>query len=152
MSLEILTLSGVARLRADEDEKLTVYDDATGLPIVPGSHVIGHPTIGVGRALDVHGMSETETDMLLADDLASLNATLSHYSWFPTQPSPRRDVLIMMAFQMGIGGLLKFPVMLGDFAAENYAGAALAMLNSIWAQQTPERAKRLAQIMREGHY
>ena len=43
-----------ARLTDEEALRFVVYDDATGRPIVPGTHVIGHPSIGIGRALDVH--------------------------------------------------------------------------------------------------
>jgi hypothetical protein len=34
------------QIMADEGLRLTVYDDATGKPIVASSRVVGNPTIG----------------------------------------------------------------------------------------------------------
>ena len=52
-----------------------------------------------------------------------------------------------MAFQLGIGGLLKFKRALGSIEDGQYKEASMEMLDSLWAQQTPERAKRLSKQM-----
>jgi len=52
-----------------------------------------------------------------------------------------------MAFQMGVGGLLQFKRTLGSIEDGQYGEAAVEMLDSLWAQQTPERAKRLSKQM-----
>ena len=62
----------------------------------------------------------------------------------------RSEVLIEMAYQMGMTGLLKFKKMWRALSAENYRGAAHEMLDSLWAKQTPNRAEELAEIMRTG--
>ncbi|ECX3247832.1 glycoside hydrolase family protein, partial [Salmonella enterica subsp. enterica serovar Kentucky] len=62
----------------------------------------------------------------------------------------RRDILISMAYQMGVSGLAGFKNTLAMVAEGNYAGAANGMLSSLWAKQTPERAKRHAEVMRTG--
>ena len=49
-TFDVVTMA--AELVGDEAMRLFVYDDATGLPIEPGSTCKGHPTIGVGRGLD----------------------------------------------------------------------------------------------------
>ena len=53
-----------------------------------------------------------------------------------------------MAFQLGIDGLLKFKNTLNLIEAGDYETASKEMLNSLWAKQTPERAKRLSEQIR----
>jgi lysozyme len=55
-----------------------------------------------------------------------------------------------MAFQMGTEGLLGFERTLSLIRDGKYENAAAAMLQSKWAQQTPARAKRMADQMRSG--
>ena len=64
----------------------------------------------------------------------------------------RRDILCSMAYQMGVAGLAGFTNTLGMIARGDFAGAAGGMLNSLWARQTPDRARRHAEVMRSGTY
>jgi len=64
----------------------------------------------------------------------------------------RRDILYSMAYQMGVGGLAGFVNTLSLISRGDFAGAASAMLNSLWARQTPNRARRHAEVMRSGTY
>lgn len=41
-----MTNTLTTQIMAHEGLRLTVYDDATGKPIVAGSRVVGNPTIG----------------------------------------------------------------------------------------------------------
>jgi len=59
-------------------------------------------------------------------------------------------VLVNMAFQLGVVGLLQFKDTLTNVREGNYSGAAAAMLLSKWREQTPDRAKRLATQMETG--
>jgi lysozyme len=61
-------------------------------------------------------------------------------------------VLVNMAFNMGINGLLGFKHTLELVRTGNYADAADAMLNSKWAEQVGPRAKRLSEQMRTGEW
>lgn len=63
----------------------------------------------------------------------------------------RQNVLLEMAFQMGVNGVMDFHDMRDCLARGDYDGAANAMLDSDWAEnQSPARAARLAQQMRTG--
>ena len=66
--------------------------------------------------------------------------------------NPRDDaadlVMLDMAYQMGVGGLLKFEKMLAAIACEDYETAADELLDSNYARQTPNRAKRNAYLLR----
>ncbi|WP_338562970.1 glycoside hydrolase family protein [Erwinia sp. E_sp_B04_7] len=62
----------------------------------------------------------------------------------------RADILISMAYQMGVDGLAGFKETLRAIARGDFSSAADGMLNSLWARQTPGRAKRHACVMRSG--
>ena len=53
-----------------------------------------------------------------------------------------------MAYQMGIDGLAGFKNTLKNIAAGRWNDAATGMLDSKWAKQTPNRARRHAEQMR----
>lgn len=134
-----------------EGFRLTVYDDADGKPIIPGKLVKGHATIGIGRALDTHGISQAEAQYLYQNDKEAVYSALQHsLDWFGSLDDTRQAVLASMAFQLGIAGLLAFKTTLSLIHAGDYAGAAAAMLQSKWATQTPSRAKMLANTMQYG--
>jgi lysozyme len=145
-------VSGLATLLAREEGlRLTVYDDATGRPLLPGSVLVGHPTIGIGRCLDRRGITEAEAFALLENDVAAVRAEVARaLPWSAALSETRRTVLQAMAFQMGIAGLLKFTATLAAVRRADYAAAAEGMLASAWARQTPARAARMAALMRQG--
>ena len=60
-----------------------------------------------------------------------------------------KEVIIEMVFQLGIGGVMKFKMMWNALKDQNYSEAADQMLDSLWAKQTPKRAKSLSDVMRK---
>jgi len=64
----------------------------------------------------------------------------------------RQALLICMAYQLGIGGLMTFQKMLHAIeVTKDYKQAAKDMLNSKWAKKdSPARAKRMAEAMKTG--
>ena len=62
----------------------------------------------------------------------------------------RATALISMCFQMGADWLAGFKNTLAMIAVGRWSDAAKNMLRSLWAQQTPERAKRVARIIETG--
>lgn len=140
------------RLRTNEDLRLTVYDDASGKPIGPGSQVIGKPTIGIGTLLcSPGGITPAEANYLLANRIAIATAAADQLVPGLQQSDPVRfDVLTELAFQLGATGLAKFTNTLQAVRAGRWNDAADEMLESVWASQTPSRAQELSQIMRRG--
>lgn len=139
-------------LKRHEAVRLTVYDDATGKPIVAGSTVIGHPTIGTGRNLAGNGISQAENDYLLNNDIIERAAELSRRLPFWNNLSQvRKAVLVDMSF-MGVHKLLGFKRMLAALSVCDYEAAADEMLNSLWARQVGDgpgqRAHNLEVMMR----
>jgi lysozyme len=133
----------IKQLRFDEGEVLHAYDDH-----------LGFATIGVGRLIDKRkggGISPDESAYLLNNDIASRDQILrSKYPWFAQMNEPRQAALINMAFQLGLAGLAGFPKMLAALRDERYAEAETHALDSLWAKQTPARAKRVARQLKTG--
>lgn len=143
--------STAALVRLHEGLRLTVYDDATGEPIGPGATLIGHPTIGVGRALDVRGISAAEADALLVRDLDEAARELTEaLPWVARLDPVRRAVLIDMRHNLGQRGLLRFRRTLAAVEAGDWAAAARGMGRSRWARQVKTRAVRLQAMMQSG--
>jgi lysozyme len=133
------------QLKRDEGVVRYAYEDS-----------LGFLTIGCGRLIDDRrsgGLSPSEIDFLLANDISEKSAqVLEALPWARDLNEPRLAVLINMAFQMGIRGLLGFPGMLGAVRTGDYKAAAEHMLDSKWEKQTPTRAHRLADQMESGEW
>ena len=139
------------QLIRDEGVKLFVYDDANDNPVVPGYTLVGHPTIGIGRALDVHGISMAEALYLNNDDIKDVqNGLLDSLPWLANLDVVRFAALENMAFNLGVNGLLEFTETLAAIKQGDYDLAAEDMLQSEWAQQVGDRAKRLAEQIKTG--
>lgn len=107
-------------------------------------------TIGYGRNLDDVGISRSEAEFLLKNDIARALASVSAQPFWRNLDEVRQAVLIDMCVNLGWGGLSKFARMLTAVSAGQFPKAADEMLDSIWAKQVPNRARRLAQMMRSG--
>ncbi len=141
----------ITELRRDEGERLLVYDDATGMPIKPGVTVKGHPTIGVGRALDVNGITLTESAYLCGNSIDEcLAQAIANFPWFPALDEVRQRVICNMIYNMGIASLLQFHDMLRYTGEQRYSLAASAMQDSAWYDQVGQRAVRLVAMMQTG--
>lgn len=64
----------------------------------------------------------------------------------------RKSVLLNMCFQLGHSGVLAFKDMWQSLENMDYDGAANAMLDSLWHEQTKNRCERLAKWMRDGYF
>ena len=141
-----------AQIRTEEGWRPVVYDDATGLPIIPGTPVKGHPTIGYGFALDVAGLDRSESEWILDRRISRLLGDLSRRVAFWNLLSPVRQLaLAQMAYQLGVDGLLSFTHALQSLGVSDYDRAAAEFLNSKWARSdSPARAARVVEMIRTG--
>lgn len=139
------------RVELDEGDVLVVYDDATGKPIKPGSHVIGNPSIGVGTLLCAPGgITETESRYLLTNRLDRARQLASTLTVFSKLDQVRQGVLVEMVFQMGLSGVAQFHNMLAAMDRGDFKAAARYGLESLWHKQSPERAEKLMRIIETG--
>lgn len=134
----------VRQLKGDEGVKPQAYQDH-----------LGFWTIGVGRLIDSRkggsGLRPYEIDFLLQNDIDDRIEQLTRrLPWFQNLDDARRGVLLNMAFQLGVDGLMEFKNTLSLVEQGKYREAAENMLKSKWATQTPARANRLATQMSSG--
>ena len=117
---------------------------------------LGFDSIGVGRLIDKRkggGLSDDEIELLLDNDIRKAEQQLAfRLPWTAQLDEPRKAVLVAMAFQLGMDGLLGFVRTLGFIKAGKYELAAQAMSQSKWATQTPARAERMAEQMATGEW
>lgn len=117
----------------------------------------GYPTIGYGFKIGDKGdplpkfklpkqAGDAWLDYIVQDIYNHMSLKLSHLN------EPRAAIIISMCYQLGIDGCMKFKNMWKAISDEDWQRAHDEMLDSIWAseKQTPERAKRHAQVMLTG--
>jgi lysozyme len=123
-----------------------------GLELKPYRCTSGKLTIGYGRNLEAKGISKGEAESMLFSDIAEVEDKLVRAGFLSGLNDARKAVLINMAFQLGFKGLSKFRNMLAAVQSEQYDLAASEMLDSLWAKQTPNRAKELSEQMLTGEF
>jgi len=116
----------------------------------PYKDTVGKLTIGIGLNLDDRGLTEWEAEFILRDQLLNIEGRLNMFSWFNKQDRVRKDALINMAFNLGIGGLLKFEKMIMALEDKDYQTACWEALDSKWANQVGNRANELATQIKTG--
>ena len=134
----------VDQIKRQEGLRLTAYVDT-----------LGNRSIGYGHTPAFPGqtITEAEADSWLMQDLNGAQTDLlTALPWCFSLSVPRYCVLWNMTFNMGIGHLLEFRLMLAAVREANYPEAAKQMMNSLWASQVKERAVELAEQMETGHW
>ena len=106
----------------------------------------GVDTIGHGLTW----LTEEESLHILTGRISQLHLKLlDDLDWYRDMPPIVQGVVIEMCYQIGFAGFCKFKKAIGHMKAKNWKGASEEMLDSLWARQTPSRANRLADIVRD---
>lgn len=131
------------------DYKTTLIADE-GLELFPYKCSGDKLTIGVGRNLEAKGISNAEAMLMLENDIKdAVGDAFGLVVNFDSLSDNRKIVLVSMVFQMGKTGVSRFRNMLRAINIEDFDIAASEMLDSRWARQTPNRAKRLFEMMKD---
>jgi len=93
---------------------------------------LGYPTIGYGHLLTngevyPYGISEDKLELDLPQD------------W--------QDFMIIMIFQLGYAGVLKFKKMIAALKAKDYKEAIKQAKDSLWYKQTPNRLNQMIEVL-----
>lgn len=100
----------------------------------------------MGRNLSGKGLSLPEAFYLLANDVhETWELVLEKLPWAQSLSEARQGVLLNMAFNLGIDGLLGFKQMLLHMRYGRWTDAARELVDSTYAKQVGKRAERLAQ-------
>ncbi len=133
-----MTEAGLKRLAEDEGFK--------GKPYLCTA---GKTTIGFGFNVDDWPLTEAECLPILKSRADKVKADLANrIGFFYRLPEAAQDVLVNMGYQMGVGGVLGFRRFLKALETGKYEDAYHEGLQSTWAQQTPNRSRRLMDIIR----
>ena len=111
-------------------------------------------TIGWGFAIKDLVLDEDVAEIILKRKLKELQKKIaSKFDWFDDSPQEVKDVVTNMVYQLGLSGFSLFKQTIYYLETEQYEEAADEMLDSLWAKQTPNRAKVLSDIIRNinGH-
>lgn len=120
-----------------------------GMQSKPYLCTAGKLTVGVGRNLMDNGINADEALYLLSNDIDAVQKQIEyHLPWVIDLKEHQKMVLINMAFNLGVGGLLTFKNMLQALEQGDFALVEHEMLDSRWADQVGQRAVELAAQMR----
>jgi lysozyme len=123
-----------------------------GMRLRPYLDTQGKITIGVGRNLEDVGITSDEALYLLEKDIVRAMAAAAVFSWYPKLDPVRKDVVVSMVFNLGLGKLTEFRRLIQAMERADYEAAANEMLASKWSAQVKGRAVELAAMMRTGQY
>jgi lysozyme len=130
-----------ARIQRHEGLRLRVYEDSLGCASIGYGHLI-RPS----ESFTV--ITKQEAEHLLDQDLQEARDGMERaFPWYKNLAFDARDILIEMIFQLGVSGVRKFTRFLDALQRRDYQRASDEMLNSRWADQTPERAHELASLL-----
>jgi lysozyme len=111
---------------------------------------LGIDTIGYGFAIKDLVLDEDLAEIILRRKLDKLidNAD-KKFKFLKDMPTEVQDVIYEMCYQLGITGVSKFKKTLAYLENYEFKMASAEMLDSRWAIQTPNRAKKLSNIVRK---
>lgn len=144
----------VALLNFEEGYREKPYPDTLGYPTVAGGIKIGPQ--GASMANYTFTVPRAVGDVWKQSILASTVNEMAGYQNIAAAlkqcNDARKDILISMAYQMGVPKLSGFKKTLIYISNADFISAAKEMLDSAWARQTPDRARRHSEVMRTGTY
>ena len=119
----------------------------------PYKDINGILTIGIGRNLEQKGISLAEAKGLLQNDIAETwNELVKLIPWFVNLDPIRQNVLMNLAFNLGVSGLMGFKKTLEYAKKADFSNAAKELLDSKAARQLQKRYQRLAYELEFGKY
>lgn len=127
----------IARTKANEGFKDKIYTCSEG-----------YLTIGYGWNLEKTPMPIEVAELMLKHILKGVIRELLGYKWFLDMDDKKKEVVVDMAYQMGVAGVLKFKRMIAAVEGGDYQKAADELMDSVYAKQTHNRAIQNEAIMR----
>lgn len=131
-------------IEEDEGCKLKAYKDSVGVWTIGYGHAYVNPDTV---------WSQEQAYAALKVDVARIKTYLDRYlPWWRDLDDLRQDVLVNMAFNMGVTHLIQFHNTLAAIQQHDWQAAHDGMLASKWAKQVGLRAERLALQMLKGRH
>lgn len=127
------------RIKRHEGKRNTPYRDSLGVL-----------SVGYGRNLEAVPFTDHEIEILFETDMQRAILSAQTFDVYEKLNEARKGVIVEMCFQMGRAGVAKFKKFLEAATQQDWEAAENAMQSSLWAVQTPQRAKLLAGIFKRG--
>jgi lysozyme len=131
---------------ANEGMRKTAYKDTLDNWTTGVGHLIRLPD---EEYLIEKELTDIEVDQIFTTDLNQAIDDARKFIDADTIPEEAFEVVIDMAFNLGLPRLMKFQNFQQALKEKDYKRASREMLDSVWAKQLPNRSKRLAKQMRE---
>ena len=137
LALSVNAVDLVATLKVEEGFRSTVYKCSEGFNTIGYGHrcAANHPKVTV-----------QEAEKILASDIAK---AMSKVEVLVGKDAPQevKEIVCAMVFQLGYAGVVKFKNTLRLIRAKDYKGASKEMLKSEWFKQTPNRCRKMSELM-----
>ena len=106
---------------------------------------LGIDTIGYGFAIKDLELDEDICDIILERKITQLIDRINKkFSWYKYMPQEIKDIVTEMCYQLGVTGFSKFKKTIAYLQDKKWEEASVEMLDSLWARQTPNRAKEMS--------
>ena len=143
MSYELLSES----VKLSEGFRNKIYQDTEGFDTIGW----GHKVVSADNFVAGKEYTEEELQEVFDKDLSkaiSQAKQLMIENGIDDLPEKAQHVLSEMCFQLGKSGVSKFRMMWKSLQEDNFIGASYEMLDSRWNKQTPNRCKKLSEVMK----
>ena len=129
-----------------------VLKEHEGWRSTPYKCSLGYTTVGYGRNLDTNPLTPEEGEYLLNSDLKKTFASLDRIlpDW-EAYEFTRQVALIDMMYQLGPSRFGGFTKMLNAIENDDWDTASKECLDSLYAKQVPNRAKKIAHWLEMGN-
>ena len=129
-------MSLIADIKAHEGYSKKVYKDT-----------LGYDTIGIGFLVSSLELDEDVCDIILERRLEKNEVVLQRkMPYYSNLPIEVKNIIQNMYYQLG-NRLFNFVKTLHYIENGKWTAASIEMLDSLWAKQTPNRAKELSERM-----
>lgn len=132
-------------------EPATDILERLGIPLQEARKLGAPWTVGFGFTANVNPettIDRHKAERMLEAKILDMDTVLRQkLSFFATASFVTKTILINMAFNMGVAGLLTFKNTLRYVGEKNYKQAATNMRKSLWFQQVGRRAEELSTRM-----
>ena len=106
---------------------------------------LGIDTIGYGFAIKDLELDEDVCEIILERKVKDLQDRVDNkFNWYRYMPPEIKDIVLEMCYQMGVYGFSCFKKTIAYLQDKQWEKASVEMLDSRWAQQTPNRAQEMS--------
>ena len=134
-------------LAEDEGCKYEIYNDHLGYATFGIGHLVTDSDLEYGQEIGTKVSKERVDECFKTDIEITIEDCNILYSNFNDIPEEAQLILANMMFNLGRPRLSKFLKLKAAVDDEDWMEASVQMMDSKWAKQVPNRAKRLCERM-----